>query len=286
MSRTKKSSAFTLIELLVVIAIIAILAAILFPVFASAREKARQTSCASNEKQLGLAFVQYTQDYDEAYPCGTYYNSGNAYAGQGWSSQLFTYVKSKAVYACPDDSLPASTISYGFNLDIPYATTIAGFTKPYAVPQFTSPAKTVLLFEVSNTVATDPSVYLSTAALPPTDPTGNGLCNTWGHDLVYNTGWLGGTGPAYTNGCTVGTSQYNYAAITGRHTNGSNFLLADGHVKWMMGSSVSPGSAASSPTATAAFGSSSGQTPTGGAFGNGGAEGTQGTVYAATFSPL
>src|SRR3984893_11508515 len=63
-----KSNGFTLIELLVVIAIIAILAAILFPVFAKVREKARQSSCASNEKQLGLAFAQYTQDYDEKLP--------------------------------------------------------------------------------------------------------------------------------------------------------------------------------------------------------------------------
>ena len=64
---------FTLIELLVVIAIIAILAAILFPVFAKAREKARQITCTSNEKQLGLAFLQYVQDYDETYP-STYCN--------------------------------------------------------------------------------------------------------------------------------------------------------------------------------------------------------------------
>ena len=59
---------FTLIELLVVIAIIAILAAILFPVFAQAREKARATSCLSNEKQLGLSFIQYAQDFDENFP--------------------------------------------------------------------------------------------------------------------------------------------------------------------------------------------------------------------------
>src|SRR5689334_4870314 len=63
-----KNKGFTLIELLVVIAIIAILAAILFPVFAQAREKARQTSCLSNEKQLGTAFLMYVQDYDETFP--------------------------------------------------------------------------------------------------------------------------------------------------------------------------------------------------------------------------
>src|SRR5579883_2154818 len=83
---------FTLIELLVVIAIIAILAAILFPVFARAREKARQISCLSNEKQLGLAYMMYVQDYDETFVFGD--PSGGKGAGSGWASSIYPYVKS------------------------------------------------------------------------------------------------------------------------------------------------------------------------------------------------
>lgn len=90
---------FTLIELLVVIAIIAILIAILFPVFAQAREKARQTSCLSNMKQMGLAVVQYVQDYDETFPRGV-----NSNWQEGWATQIQPYVKSYDVFRCPDDS--------------------------------------------------------------------------------------------------------------------------------------------------------------------------------------
>jgi len=90
MLKTRKSG-FTLIELLVVIAIIAILAAILFPVFAKAREKARQTTCTSNEKQLGLAFAQYNQDYDENYPVGI---TTNGHPGSAWAGRIYPYVKS------------------------------------------------------------------------------------------------------------------------------------------------------------------------------------------------
>lgn len=114
----QRKHAFTLIELLVVIAIIAILAAILFPVFAQAREKARQASCSSNLKQIGLAFKMYIQDYDERMPssaplppnavsntCCTYGQQGGAgqdFGFNGWvSNALIPYVKNQQIYICP-----------------------------------------------------------------------------------------------------------------------------------------------------------------------------------------
>ena len=133
---SRKSSAFTLIELLVVIAIIAILASILFPAFAKAREKARQTSCLSNEKQIGTAMLMYIQDYDEINPSGLYItNTTSSQPGAGWAQQVYTYVKNQQVYACPDDP---GGISYGMNVNA------AGQSEAV----FTAPASTVLLFEV------------------------------------------------------------------------------------------------------------------------------------------
>src|SRR5579863_10464700 len=99
MSNTYKKSGFTLIELLVVIAIIAILAAILFPVFAQAREKARQASCMSNEEQMALGVLQYTQDYDEVYPFGL----GASWYAVSWDINIQPYIKNLAVFECPDD---------------------------------------------------------------------------------------------------------------------------------------------------------------------------------------
>jgi len=94
---------FTLIELLVVIAIIAILAAILFPVFAKAREKARETSCASNLKQIGLGLYQYVQDYDELYPDRA--SGGGTFAtSYGWSTLIYPYVKSDGVFICASNN--------------------------------------------------------------------------------------------------------------------------------------------------------------------------------------
>lgn len=98
--RTKK--AFTLIELLVVIAIIAILAAILFPVFGRARENARRSSCQSNLKQIGLGLLQYTQDYDEKWPAWSRIDCSGA--RHYWVEQTAPYIKSTQVFACPSNT--------------------------------------------------------------------------------------------------------------------------------------------------------------------------------------
>lgn len=96
---------FTLIELLVVIAIIAILAAILFPVFAQAREKAYQASCLSNMKQMGLAIMAYAQDYDETLPSSYYYlNGANSNGGyMQWSGMIMPYCKNQGIFVCPSN---------------------------------------------------------------------------------------------------------------------------------------------------------------------------------------
>lgn len=102
----QRSKGFTLIELLVVIAIIAILAAILFPVFAQAREKARQTACLSNQKQIGLAMLMYAQDYDNYMPVYIWPNSYIV------ATRLEPYIKNAQLFKCPSSSFPMGTIQH------------------------------------------------------------------------------------------------------------------------------------------------------------------------------
>ena len=111
-----KAFGFTLIELLVVIAIIALLAAILFPVFARAREQARKAACMSNMKQIGLGVMQYTQDWDERYPCNNQTNAtGNAaeadVSTKGFQTSIFPYLNSQQIFKCPNDNTPNGIVS-------------------------------------------------------------------------------------------------------------------------------------------------------------------------------
>jgi prepilin-type N-terminal cleavage/methylation domain-containing protein/prepilin-type processing-associated H-X9-DG protein len=263
-----KKQGFTLIELLVVIAIIAILAAILFPVFAKVREKARQTSCLSNEKQLGLSLMQYTQDYDEKFPNG----DGS---GRGWAGETYSYTKSTALYKCPDDSTTTDSagrlaLSYGYNRNL---TTGAYGASGNALAALNAPAKTVLLFEivghnanisnVAGIVSHDGTVGLDTDSYSSEggDNSGNGQADAYtGQD---DTGQMGGR--------TVSDGSKN---PTGRHTDGSNFLLTDGHAKWLRGSAVSDGDSPTDPNSAQ------------GAFdGGNGAAGTNVSTFVATFSP-
>jgi len=100
---TAKKRGFTLIELLVVIAIIAILAAILFPVFQKVRENARRTACASNMKQIGLGLIQYTQDSDEYLPERYADRDPVDNHQRSWKDSIYPYIKSKDVFKCPDN---------------------------------------------------------------------------------------------------------------------------------------------------------------------------------------
>jgi prepilin-type N-terminal cleavage/methylation domain-containing protein/prepilin-type processing-associated H-X9-DG protein len=120
-----RRTAFTLIELLVVIAIIAILAAILFPVFAKAREKARQASCMSNEKQIALAVVQYSQDYDERYP-RVYTNP----PPRDWKNDIAPYLKNTQVFVCPSKDSQASGYGYSWWLATGTGQALAAIVEP------------------------------------------------------------------------------------------------------------------------------------------------------------
>ena len=121
---------FTLIELLVVIAIIAILAAILFPVFARAREKARQSSCLSNVKQIMLGCLMYVQDYDETLPLGTHYSYEDGADPGPWFGLIMPYMNNAQILVCPSHkhnesawtgrwaAWASQTNSYGANMDL------------------------------------------------------------------------------------------------------------------------------------------------------------------------
>jgi prepilin-type N-terminal cleavage/methylation domain-containing protein len=245
---------FTLIELLVVIAIIAILAAILFPVFAKVREKARAISCLSNMKQFGLAFTQYSQDNDEKDPNGVNYSYPG---GNGWAGQLYPYVKSAKVYFCPDDtgtqSATFSSYAYNSNNTAPTGATVDS----YSIAKYVSPAKTVLLFEVQGNSFGPGTVDVSKEVLD-TSGTGGYSPAGWGAGGPYSVWSLTGAG-AYnspvtlmaTTGYMRNTSlsdQTRFFGATGRHTDGSNFLMADDHAKWLRGNAVSAGT--SNPTET------------------------------------
>jgi len=218
MNRLLKSRAFTLIELLVVIAIIAILAAILFPVFAQAREKARTASCQSNLKQIGLGWMQYVQDYDETTPMNAWTTEG---VGSGWRAIAFwriqPYVKNTQVLICPSDpdpwqdwddhdqprdadpGTPANPRigvhwfkgSYGYNINL-------GYTRGVKIAAIQAPADCFLAYDNGYWPAHEGHIQTMSWAM---------------HDRGPNFGFDNGQ------------------VFEARHNNQINMAYADGHVK-------------------------------------------------------
>jgi len=270
MERRTRSTGFTLIELLVVIAIIAILAAILFPVFQKVRENARRTSCLSNMKQIGLAVTQYNQDADEKGPNGVNWSFPG---GQGWAGQVYTYVKSKQAFICPDDTGGTGIVtSYAYdsnNVKInqdPVSFAGTG-SDGYPISKYDSPAKTVLLFEVQgNTDGSGVDVSTEDTDLSATNGLHQGGKSAAGWGSVAGAGdsrMLAGAG-SFTTPVTLKMAtgylrnvpagdQVRYAAATGRHTDGANYLMSDDHAKWFRPSAVSAGQQAVDETSCSGY---------------------------------
>ena len=226
---------FTLIELLVVIAIIAILAAILFPVFARVREKARQISCASNLRQLGLGMMQYTQDYDETYPG---FNAGNTFqnnpwnSGPNWESAIYPYEKSVGVYECPD--APDKLNSYAYNWSMAWNEVPGAQTHKYgtAIASLSSPSDTVMLFEWYGDGNPPSAGGAPWPAAPYNDPSSSLYAG-----VVGNNGWQIGLGCVAPY--QVGLSWHDPNSQNNSPFNEANYVAADGHVKYLRVSSVS-----------------------------------------------
>ncbi|RYX85515.1 DUF1559 domain-containing protein [bacterium] len=233
---TYKASAFTLIELLVVIAIIAILASILFPVFARARENARRSSCMSNQKQLGLGLLQYTQDYDEKYPAGL--ANGNNWKGIGWAGMINPYVKSAQVFSCPNDlngSVPVGAtfrpISYAFNQQLG-AANLASIDEVARMVMLT---EIQVGYNVNLAQGAETGDYKS-----PADFGDNLIWLDGGNNMNCCGTVLNGITSGQRTGKFFDGQQTNAStANVPRHFDGANYLLADGHVKWLKGTSVS-----------------------------------------------
>ncbi len=205
----KAKSAFTLIELLVVIAIIAILAAILFPVFARARENARRSSCQSNVKQIGLGIKQYTQDYDERFPPfytdrdgSGGFNTSNpivANSDQGWAEIIQPYLKSRQLFQCPSEPTAPSP-----------ATTNESNYSDYFLNSFVGGFGLGTNGQPNNGGINEAALVASSLTI------------------------LAGDGGAFASENQFGTWPFDDKdpGTYRRHLGGNNFVFCDGHAKW------------------------------------------------------
>jgi len=233
MQRKPSLAAFTLLELLVVVAIIALLAAILFPVFSSARQKARDTSCLSNMKQIGLGVQQYVQDYDGTFPIFYAYNSSPSAGSPGHKGielELQPYTKSLQIFKCPNDlggPVPEQKADIG-------CLGQAGKTDSYfacygSSYRFTSGTYSIINGESSqnNAVAPDPNAFLGPERVVKDASFEKAAETRIMRDEMFP--WFGPeqdpTGARY---------QYYPAYYRQWHPTGGTFLFADGHAKFIV----------------------------------------------------
>ena len=260
-----KKSGFTLIELLVVIAIIAILAAILFPVFSRAREQARSAACLSHAKQIGLALAMYAQDWDEVLPIqiipchwGVYGAQGNPYGPLMWTEQLYPYVKNWQVFSCPSASQtctewnaccypgaagrpqnnvatwnPATgaACNYGYNEAIMHDGWVPtwGVRGIRPIQCALGAAHLARLISPSETpvIADNWNTFFSPRASDET--TG----------ILVRTAFANGASQGLQCGCFPHITDLQAALDTGsRHRGGANLIFADGHAKWYKGDQI------------------------------------------------
>lgn len=236
MSRDQSNRAFTLIELLVVIAIISVLAAILFPVFARARENARRTSCQSNLKQIGLGIFMYNQDYDEKLPPVAILGEANKALATptnpiGWADAIQPYIKSTQLYQCPSEPNSAGIGAEGSPFEGVISPAVNGYVDYMinsvaageSVARLEYPSQTVLLVEAGG---------------PSSKPSFNSngqRTHTWADRGT--TGCTATDSPALAD--LSGTDGANVAGANRRHLDGANLVFGDGHVKWVKGSTGS-----------------------------------------------
>ena len=203
---------FTLIELLVVIAIIAILAAILFPVFAKAREKARQTSCLSNTKQIMLAVLQYCQDYDETMPSNNIASTPPNYFGD----EIAPYCKNTQMFTCPSAT---SKLVLGDAWNNPGSYTINN------MGTYDATVNGPCMFGSSNGGVKIATISFPSQLIVLGDGNGQLQC-------------MGATLNATVDPPEIWSPTTNQGKWIGRHNMGANFAFVDGHCKWLALSSV------------------------------------------------